>query len=253
MKLQKQLLLTVTTTLVFSCSKDSATEEFKNINGNINEKLMSSINVIPAQTSEEEKNVTFDYDTNKRLKTIKDGEDTGVFVYNDKNELIDITGKDDNLNIEELYESPRKAFETGEVLEYDNNGNPYKILFFDEEYDYSTNQTITKRYYAYVTYDNKPNPYFYTLKAAGIIKVLDRVDLNFAAPPQSPKIVKARTLLPANNPSKLIYKDEDDKLVSTVTVNYVYDNDNYPTSATVKAVETEGNETYTYSITYNYL
>jgi len=237
--------------LAISC-EDSVSEEFEDINGNVEEKLIKSITVISAQDSEENKNIVLSYDTNGRLNTITDGVDTSIFVYNN-GELETITGQNDNLSIEELYESPYDAFETGQVLEYDDNGNPYKILFFDQYYDHDINDYVTVEFTATITYDNTPNPYFFTLKSAGIISVLDGVQLNFSLNPQVPEIVQARALFPVNNPSQIIYKDENGDIIYSMNVNYVYDSQNYPTSATVTAVSVEDNETSTYTSSYEYV
>ena len=164
--------------LTFSCSDDSVTDEFNNANGNVQEKLIKSISIISAQDSQENKNIILSYTSDGQLNTITDGIETSIFVY-ENSELTNITGGGDNLNIEELYESPYDAFETGDVLVYDDNGNPKKIEFYEEEYEFNSGTYITKIYTADISYDNTHNPYFYTLEAGGFIEVLDGVQLNF--------------------------------------------------------------------------
>jgi hypothetical protein len=236
-----------------SCSEDSVSDEFDQANGNVQKKLMKSISVISAQDSQENKNISLSYTSDGHLNTINDGSETSIFVYNDNNELLNITGGDDNLNIEKLYDSPYDAFETGDVTEYDSNGNPKKIEFFEETYDYYSNTYTTDVYTANISYDDEHNPYFYTLEAGGIIDVLDGVQLNFSMNPQVPEIVKAKKLFPVNNPSQIIYKNEEGEIEYTINVNYVYDNENYPTSATVTSVSIEDSQQTTYSATFDYV
>lgn len=254
MKKQTTLIIILFISLfTLSCSDDSVSDEFDDANGDVQEKLIASISVSSAQDSQDNNTITFLYTSDGYLNTISDGTETTVFIYDDSNELSNITGENENLNIEELYESPYDAFETGDVIEYDDNGNPKKIEFLEEEYDYQSNTSFTKTYTAEVAYDNVHNPFFYTLKAGGIIDVLDNVQLNFSANPQAPEIVQARLLFPVNNISQIIYKNEEGEIVYTINVNYVYDDENYPTSATVTAISTEYSEQNAYSVVFEYV
>uniref|UniRef100_UPI00404B49C1 hypothetical protein n=1 Tax=Flavobacterium sp. TaxID=239 RepID=UPI00404B49C1 len=237
---------------MISCSDDSVTDEFNDGNGNVQEKFVSSISVVSAQDNAENKNIVLTYTSDGKLNTITDGLETSIFVYQN-NQLSDISGGGDNLSIEELYNSPYDAFETGNVLVYDDNGNPKKIEFFEEEYDYNLGDFVTNTYTADISYDSTHNPYFYTLEAGGIIDVLDGVQLSFSMNPQAPQIVQARLLFPVNNPSQIVYKNEEGEIVFTINVNYVYDNENYPTSATITAVSVETSEQSTYSATFQYV
>ena len=242
----------LTLILIFSCSEDSVTDEFDEANGNVQEKFVQSVSITSAQDSQENKNITLSYNSNGSLNTISDGNETSIFVY-ENGELTNITGGGDILNIEELYESPYDAFEIGDVLVYDNNGNPKIIEFYEEEYDYDLGIYVTKVYTAELYYDNAHNPYFYTLEAGGIIEVLDGVQLNFSLNPQVPEIVQAKLLFPVKNPSQIIYKNEEGEIVYTINANYIYDNENYPTSATVTAVSIEDSEQSTYSVVFQYI
>ncbi|MBD0831314.1 hypothetical protein [Aestuariibaculum sediminum] len=237
--------------LAFSCS-DSATDEFEEVNGDTEEKLIKSISVISMQDSYENQTISFSYNNEKKLNSVSNGEESSLFIYGDDN-LTNVTGGGDQLNIEELYQSPYDAFETGQVQEYDNNGNPYKISFINKIYNEDTYEYENVDYTAEISYDDTPNPFFYTLKAAGIIDVLDGVELNFSLPQQAANIIKARTLLPLNNPSKITYKNELGNIVYDINVEYTYDEQEYPISATVTAISLEVNETGTYSVVYQYL
>lgn len=237
-----------------SCSSDdSVSDEFDNVNGNVEVKLIKSIAVTSAQDPQENKNINLTYTSDGLLNTITDGVENSIFVYDNDDNLSNITGGGDNLTIEELYESPYDAFETGEVLVYDDNGNPQTIEFYEEEYDYDVEDYVMKTYTAEITYDDAHNPYFYTLKAGGIIDVLDDVQLNFSMNPQAPEIVQARLLFPMNNPSQLVYKNEEGEIIYTINANYVYDNENYPTSVTVTAVAVQDSEQSTYTAVYEYV
>lgn len=233
-----------------SCDKSSS-EEFEEVNGKTTVKLISSISSVSEQGTDESETVNFSYDSEKRLSRVITGSDTSEFVYDDQG-LIDVTGDDseDNFDIEELYKSPYDAFETGDVAEYDDNGNPSKILFFEEAYNNESSDFINKQYTAELTYENTPNVYFHTLKAAGLIDVLDKVKLNFSMQPQSQEIKKARTLLPNNNISKITYKDEDGAVVFEIATAYTYDADDYPTQVKVTSKSSEETQTNTFKYTY---
>lgn len=238
--------------LTFSCIDDSVSNEFEEANGKVEKKLIKSITLTSAQDSEESGSFQFSYTTDGALNTISNGEDTSIFVY-DGAELSNVTGGGDNLNVEELYESPYDAFETGNVLLYDINGNPKRIEFFEEEYDYNSGSYTLQVYTAELNYDDAHNPFFYTLEAGGIIDVLDGVKLNFSVNPQVPEIVQARMLFPVNNLSQIIYKNEAGEIMYTINVNYVYDTDNYATSGTVTAVSKIDGDQSTYAIQFDYV
>lgn len=248
MKFKIYTLLAFTAILTSACN-DSSSDEFEEANGDVAVRLIEKVVVISAQDVLENKTITVNYDTDNRITNISDGVDSNIFVYS-SGTLTNITGNGDTFNVEELYDSPYDAFETGEVLEYDGNANPKKIRFYEEDYDFPTNSYITTEYIATIFYDNKPNPYFYTLKAGGIIAALDAIQLNFSMNPQAPQLVQARMMLPVNNINKVEYRDIDGVLTGTVRADYVYDSANYPTSATVTA--TSDGETSVYTATYQY-
>ena len=250
----KKLLYLFLTLLIVACSGDSVSEEFDNTNGNVQEKLISSIALISNQDSQENGVISLSYNSDGSLNTINNGTETQIFIYNDNNELTNVSGGGDNLNVLELYESPYEVFETGEVVVYDDNGNPQEIEFYEEEPVYVggfISYYVTKIYTAEITYDNTHNPYFYTLKAAGIIGVLDGVQLDIGVNAQLPEIVQARMFFPLNNPSRINYKNEEGQILFTTNVNYVYDDENYPTSATITNVGND--EVTTYSAIFQYV
>ena len=248
----KLLALVFSLSYIFGCQSSSSAEEFEEANGgDVARKLVKTFNIVSSQNSTDNQSIELTYTTDGKLNTIANDGGTSIFVYDNSGSLETITGTNSNLDVADVYQSPYDAFDQGEVLEYDQNSNPYRILFYDEEYDYNTHTYVTREYIAEITYDDAPNPFFHTLEAGGIIDVLDQTQLNFSANPQSPDLVQARLLLPLNNPSQIVYRDENDQVAYTINFNYVYDADNYPTSATITAV---GNsESNVFSATYTYV
>ncbi|MAX69698.1 MAG: hypothetical protein CMC76_01135 [Flavobacteriaceae bacterium] len=251
-------LLSFLLLIVLSSCSDSSSDEFDDANPDAVARYIETIAIVSAQDSEEDINITVNYDANDRVSSITNGTDTSLFVYNN-GDLSNVSGGGDNLSIEELYQSPYDAFETGVVNQYDNNGNPVNITFYEMEYDFNTDDYIQVEYTAEVSYDSEPNPYFYTLEAAGIIDVLDQVDLNVTFNTSSPEIIQARALFPLNNISSITYRDDEGVLLYEINADYVYNDVDYPTSGTVTATAYEddfngGVNTYTsiYSATYTY-
>ena len=107
-------------------------------------------------------------------------------------------------------------------------------------------------YTAEISYDDKPNPFYKTAEAAGLIDVMDQIRLNFAAAPQAEEIVRAKALFPNNNPSQVLYKNEEGEIEYTINMSYTYDGD-YPTTATVSTVSEHSDENETYVTTFSYI
>ncbi|MEP3382682.1 MAG: hypothetical protein ABJO28_18995, partial [Maribacter dokdonensis] len=223
------LLFSSVAILNFSCD-DSTSDEFEEVNGKVETKLISSIDVASAENSDDSSSIIFSYNSELQLNSIFDGTETTNFIYEDGN-LANVSGNVDNGNVEELYESPYDAFETGQVEEYDENGNPSVIKFIEYDYDYMTGEEEVVYYTAEISYDDKPNPFYKTAEAAGLIDVMDQIRLNFAAAPHSEEIVRAKALFPNNNPSQVLYKNEEGEIEYTINMSYTYDGD-YPTTAT---------------------
>ncbi|SEK88314.1 hypothetical protein SAMN04487910_1382 [Aquimarina amphilecti] len=250
----KKLLFLSAITIFASCDSDSVSDEFDNANGDAAKKLIESVEFNPAQIDEEDQVFTVNYDANNNVTSASSGAGTVGLVY-ENDGLSTVTGDGDPFSISELYQDPYDAFETGDVLEYDTSGNPISISVLEEYYEYNQatgeyEETI-EEYIATITYDATPNPYFYTFEAAGLIEVLDRVQLNFSMMPQSSEIVRARALFPLNNIKSIVYKDEDGEVVGELKIEYVYDADNYPTSATLTVID-EDELSSVYTMTYNY-
>ena len=222
-----------------SCKK-SVEEEFNNANGTTAEKYIKRFEIVSNDVSE---NKTFivNYDGENRVSSIVEGSSSNVFSYNSTNNLSSVTDNGEQLDINELYQSPYDAFETGNVMEYDSKSNPKKIEVYQDGY----NSNVL---FGEITYDPTPNPFFYTLKAGKIIDVLDRVDLNFGV--QSPSLIKAKLLLPYNNIKSMIFKDLTGNTKYDVQINSTYDAKNYPTQATVSVISPK--KSYTYLVKYFY-
>ena len=247
-------MIVSTISILTSCNEESVSDDFEEVNGDVAVKLMESISVSDAEDSSDNTIVTMYYTNDGKLNTISDGSETNVFVYDNDNKLTRITSDGDNLNMEELYESPYDAFDTGEVVEYDDNNNPKKIEFLVEECidDYWCDEYEVKIYTAELSYDDAHNPFYHTFNAGGIIDVLDNVELNFGSS-QSPEIVKVKDLFPMNNLSQIIYKNEEGESLVSLNVNFSYDDENYPTSATITAVDIEESEQSVSSVIFTYI
>ena len=244
------LLFSSIAILNFSCD-DSTSDEFEEVNGNVETKLISSINVGSAENSDDNTSIIFSYNSEQQLNSIFDGTETTNFIYED-GDLSNVSGNVDNGNVEELYDSPYDAFETGQVEEYDDNGNPSVIKFIEYDYDYMTGEEEVVYYTAEISYDDKPNPFYKTAEAAGLIDVMDQIRLNFAAAPQAEEIVRAKALFPNNNLSQVLYKNEEGEIEYTINMSYTYDGD-YPTTATVSTVSEHSDENETYVTTFSYV
>jgi hypothetical protein len=253
-KHNKFFLIVSTISILTSCNEESVSDDFEEVNGDVAVKLMESISVSDAEDSSDNTTVTMYYTNDGKLNTISDGSETNVFVYDNDNKLTRITSDGDNLNMEELYESPYDAFDTGEVVEYDDNNNPKKIEFLVEECidDYWCDEYEVKIYTAELSYDDAHNPFYHTFNAGGIIDVLDNVELNFGSS-QSPEIVKVKDLFPMNNLSQIIYKNEEGEQLVSLNINFSYDDENYPTSATITAVDIEESEQSVSSVIFTYI
>lgn len=249
-KLLRPVVFILTVSLIWSCS-DSVSDEFEEINGNVAQKFLKSIAVTSAQDFNENLKVELAYNSNGTLNTISNGTDSSIFIYK-KDKLSTITGPGNNLNMEELYGSPYNAFETGQVQEYDDNGNPIKIIFYVEDYDFEIQDYVIRENIAEISYDDTPNPFYFTLQAGGIIDILDNVKLNVGADLKNSKIIQARLLFPLNNPKQIVYKDENKEVMYTINANYVYDEQNYPTSAVVTSIAADSSENGTLTVSFTY-
>lgn len=250
-KLFELSALMLATVFFAGCSEESVSDEFQDANGDVKEKLIKTVSYLSPEHPEDNLIVSFSYNNDGILNTVSNGEDTSIFLY-ENSELETITGSDDNLTMEEMYQSPYDAFEIGQVVSYDENGNPEEIQFFEEEYDAGIGDYISKVYTATLAYDDAPNPFYYTMAAGGLIDVLDNVQLNFSLTPQSSEIVQARLLFPVNNLSQITYKNEEGETVYSINANYEYDTDNYPTSGTVTAVSVLDSDQGVVSVTFTY-
>lgn len=225
------------------CSSDSASDEFENGNGQVAEKYILKLQIVPADSSEETTNLIVNYDSNNKLTSVGDGFESAELQYQNNN-LTTITGDGDAHTLSELYEAPYKGYEVGKVLNYDAKGNPVNVSLYEE------GNPGEEEFTAQITYDDAPNTFFYTLKAAGIIDVLDKVELNMNFQSVPEEIIKAKLLLPVNNQVKVVVKDAQGLVVSQVVTAYVYGTDKYPTKATV--TETTEDGVYVQTIYYTY-
>lgn len=229
--MKKQVFILLSAIVLASCS-DSSSEEFDDANGNVAQKYISKLQVVPSNQSEEVGNVNFYYNSDNTLNRVSDGYENAQFAYQN-NKLNNVTGDGEPFAISELYQAPFKGYEVAKVLNYDSKGNPTELRLFEEGGSGSEDFT------AQITYDNAPNALFYTMKAAGIIDVLDNteVSMNFSAPRE---IIKAKLLLPVNNVAKVVIRDARGAVSDQATIAYSYDADNYPISAIITSTSEDG-------------
>ncbi|WP_159022505.1 hypothetical protein [Formosa sp. L2A11] len=60
-------------------------------------------------------------------------------------------------------------------------------------------------------------------------------------------------MFPLNNPSQVIYRNQENEIVLTLNANYVYDDDNYPKSATLTSVDSRYDESTSLTLIYSYV
>ncbi|NBL64939.1 hypothetical protein GV828_06975 [Flavobacterium sp. NST-5] len=240
----KKTLLSISilaTVLVAGCS-GSNSDEFEDANGNAVARYIRTLN---ASSTDGPETIVFNYDASGKVISVENGSESSALVY-ENNNLTNITGDGDVFAIAELYQAPYQAYDVGEVLNYDSKGNPVMLRLFEEDYNGNIEE-----YRAEVTYDNKPFFGYHTLKAAGVIDVLDRVELNLNMQSLPEEIVRAKTMLPVNNTTKVVVKNLQGQIVSTVLTSYAYNADNYPISATMVVTDDSGEtSTETFNFTY---
>ncbi|HEY0045666.1 MAG TPA: hypothetical protein VGB44_03045 [Flavobacterium sp.] len=226
---------------LYSCDSDDDASD----NLSSTARYIKTVSVVNTDDGTNE-TLTVNYDADGRVSNVTDGFESSTMVYNDNNELITVTGESDPLSMSDLYQAPYDAYEYGDVLEYDSNGNPSVLQLFD----ISDEDGSTIEYTGEITYDAETNPFLHTLDKAGILDVLDNIDLNFSTTVTSQELVSAKLLLPSNNPKRMVVKTLDDVIVADVVANYVYNADGYPTSATFTTTTDEdvsiSSATYTY-------
>lgn len=243
-------LLIISAFLINGCKKTTE-DEFNDANGDVAEKLVHWIEITSDDFNEKER-ITVSYDGKDRVSSIIYGETTHYFVYDEYSNLSKITDEGEPKDIGELFLSPYDIDLTvgsgnrvvpGNVLKFDSKGNPIEIEFFENTMSWNyfgsgsfiiKTDTLTCE----IIYDPNPNPIFYTLKAAKVVDALDRLELIFGS--QSLEIIKAKQLLPYNNIKSMIFKDLNGIPKSEITINSTYDEDKYPTSATVVVTNSSG-------------
>ncbi|MFV0484069.1 MAG: hypothetical protein ACK5MG_08260 [Bacteroidales bacterium] len=230
------------TVFAMSCSNDDDSDI---VNGGAVDRYITRITTAKQGSSLNRNDVKFTYNGDGSLNKVSDEIDSIVFEYDKNGDLEAMSQGAELTDVIDFYKSPYSAFEEGDVLAYDDNGNPKTIEIFE-----TNSAGDIEKYTAEISYETAHNPYYSTLKAGGIIEVLNNVDLNFGSL-EVPTLVKAKTLFPVNNLKKIIYKDETGKQISAMTATYVYNADNYPTSAEFTSVNEHGDASVA-NVTYEY-
>ena len=245
-------LFAISAMLMVSCSEDSVTEEFNEANQEEVKKLIQKVEFKSSEINIGNYTFTVNYDANNKVTKVSNGLEVAELNYED-GKLATVTEGDNPFSIDQLYQTPFEIFETGDVLEYDDNGNPKQISFWREKTDIINGEVIhiSEELFATVTYDRAPNPYFFTFDAAGLIDILDDLQTIFNLITQHAKLAQARALFPLNNIKSIVYTDEDGRKVGELQIDYVYDADNYPTFATF-TVETEDEPLSVHTAEYFY-
>ena len=240
--MKKQITLMLLTISCFTISCSSEDDGFEEANQNAAKKYVKKI----ITTGEGESNISeISYDSQGRVTSATSDKESKYFSYNDDGDgsLNKVSGGGDNIMTNEIISEIQEAYEIGDVLQYDKNGNPTVLELYDEDYD---GNQITNT--ATIIYDDKPFTFYYTLEAAGIIDVLYDVRLQFYAPEE---IIMAKKLLPVNNPVSAIIKDESNQEIASITIDYDYDEENYPETTSVISIDEDG-YVESYNVIYQY-
>ncbi|HEX8577849.1 MAG TPA: hypothetical protein VF677_16310, partial [Flavobacterium sp.] len=208
----KLFTLSVLMSVFMSSCSDSASDEFDDANGNANARYIKTITSI--SPSDGSNTITVNYNASGKVTNMSTGTKSTNFAYENDN-LTNVTGDIDPLQISQLYQAPYEAYDFGQVLVYDAKKNPAEIKLFNENI-----HGVKEEFSASITYDTAPNSFFHTLKAAGIIDVLDKVKLNLNMQSMPKQIVQARVLLPVNNPTKVVIKNVRGATLSTTSISY---------------------------------
>ncbi len=230
--MKKNLLLAsvISCAALISCSSDDSSDNLSDV-----AKYIKTFDVVNTETGSN-RTMTVNYDSNGRVRNVTDGTESSTMVYNDNNQLTTVTGDSEPFSMSELYQAPYDGYEFGEVLNYDSKGNPTKLRLFSRDYD----GVIEEEFVSEITYDSQTNPFLHTLNKAGILDVLDNIDLNFSAVPTSQELIAAKMLLPVSNPKKIVVKTLSGRVTNEMVANYVYNSQGYPTSATFTSTDEYG-------------
>lgn len=205
----KNLILLISISIIFySCEKNSLDEGFENANPNVKEKLIKQIDLIFDDWQKAEGTIRINYNQENKITSIASEKNTHFFYYNKDGDLILFKDDSEDFLIDDLFkeigDSAVAAYTWGDVLRYDSNGNPEEVELLKGSFDYHFSG-IEEYSIAYISYDPIPNPFYYTLKAGGIIDVLDNIYLNFGYGPK--ELILAKDILPFNFPNQILVKN----------------------------------------------
>jgi hypothetical protein len=243
MKYTNYFLIAILLIASSSCKK-SLDDEFEEANGEVSEKLISRIVVSSNHDEDQNGTYLFNYDGDNRISSLSDGESNSFFTYDSNDKLTKISSANDPIVMDDLYQTPYDLFEDGNVTAYDDNGNPEKVEVYEE--DYYEGEYIL---YGTITYDPNPNPLYYTMKAGGIIDVLDRINFDIGTP-TSPTLVKAKKMLPFNNFKSMIFRNVDGEIETDIQFKTYYDDDGYAELVTITSLNEDGTSVSTIQYFY---
>jgi|GEM_PF-1653292 len=206
----------------------------------------------------EQMSATLDYNVDTKLEkvTYKDSDGdlmSGEINYGAEGRLSSIDMDGNTFQLGEFFGIEYDLFKEGVTIEYDENKNPSKIVLEeeDEEWNEETKEweDVTYKMFATIEYDEKPFFLYHTLKASGIIDMMESINLLMTAVPSD--MITLNSLLPLNNITNITIEDEKGYLIASADIDYVYNAKDYPESA--KVTYTEGGDRYNVSPRFNVL
>lgn len=238
---------------ITSCNEDSS-DDVKNATPAYLQQI--ELNVPEGKSTK----AVFSYNADTQLQSVNLSDINGhsipaLFNYATDGDLSSVDFDGDNFKISDLLGENFQAFEYGRVIEYDSNSNPSVIEIINEEEDEEWNEetqqyeVIFEKIRYTIEYDSKPFFLYYTLKSAGMIDLMDSIHLLMNA--ESSEITVLRKLLPSNNIIGISAKNEAGQDIGNISIDYVYNDINYPISA--KIVVSEGEHTENLSVNFKYL
>jgi YD repeat-containing protein len=234
----KNIILLISISLfLFSCEKDSLDEGFENANPNVKEKLIKQFELFSDDWSDADGTTRINYNSENIITSITSEGSTQFFYYDDFGNLDSITGDSDGFFIDQIFEeigdSAVAAYKWGDVLKYDDKGNPEEVELLRGSLDipYSPFGGIDEHSIAYISYDPIPNPFYYSLKAGGIIDVLNNIYLDFGYGPK--ELIIAKKMLLFNFPNLIMVKKISGSTEAEIHFENTVDDDDYLTRSEV--------------------
>lgn len=243
--------------LLLSCSK-SSDDESSSVGDRESTELIKSVDLelieyYDGGSYSENISALFNYDTEGKLLDVssKVSEDSYKkmmsFNYSDNGKLSSVDGVFGPQLVEDIYGLKLNLYEDdATVLEYDENHNPSKVQMFNvrtvlKDVDgVDVEVEVTENLIAEITYDSHPFFLYNTLKSAGILEIMDNLDVFMSAVPDDVK--KLKEFLPYNNIQNIRYEREnygEESDIIEISFKYEYNTNGNPMSAVITYKENE--------------